>query len=383
MMRARWIDLQDALANAVRWQALADACTSANIFFEPWAVKACQTLPEGRGLHLLLVEDRDGSWAGLLPLMQWRVGGVTIGWQNWDQRVRALGDPLIRRGYEAKVWQAMLSKLAGDWRQPMLRLSTLDEQGPVASALSDCLTQGSWPYRITRRLERAVLNHGASAADYCAVNIRGKVLKEYRRLKRRLADRGVLCVERLSPDAAATDWTEQLLTMEAAGWKGRDNVAAACDPVLDACVHRLLDEAHQLGRLDFWRMTLDGEPLSMLACLENGQRQAYQYKISYDERYAASSPGVLLELEYLQAMLDEGRLVKSDSCARPDHPMINRLWVDRMPICSLVIGQPNMVGRGIVGLSAFIDRHSQKSRTDGEAPPVSEPPATATAMESS
>ena len=89
--------------------------------------------------------------------------------------------------------------------------------------------------------------------------------------------------------------------METAGWKGRDGVAAACDPILQDCVHRLLDEAHRLGRLDFWRMTLDGEPLSMLACLENGQGQAFQYKISYDECHAASSPGVLLELEYLQA----------------------------------------------------------------------------------
>jgi Acetyltransferase (GNAT) domain len=382
MLRTRWIDLQDALADAARWQALADTCTSANVFFEPWAVNACQTLPEGKGLHLLLVEDRDGSWLALLPLMPWRVGAVTIGWQNWDQRVRALGDPLIRRGYEAKAWQAMLAMLAGDWRQPMLRLSTLDEQGPIARALADCLAQGSWPYRITRRLERAVLNHGPAAADYCAVNIRGKVLKEYRRLKRRLADRGDLRIERLSRDMAATGWTDELLAMEAAGWKGRDNVAAACDPVLHACVHRLLDEAHQRGRLDFWRMTLDGDPLSMLACLENGQGQAYQYKISYDERHAASSPGVLLELEYLHAMLDEDRLVKCDSCARPDHPMINRLWVDRMSICSLVIGQPTMVGRGIVGLTALLERRAQTSGTQGVTPPASKPPASATTMES-
>lgn len=363
-LRTRWIAPHQALADAARWQALAAACANANVFFEHWAVEACQALPEGTGLQLLLVEHSDGHWAGLLPLMPWRAGGVTIGWQNWDQRVRALGDPLIVNGHEAEVWQAMLAMLAQDGRQPTLRLSTLDEQGPVGRALLDILGDGRWPHRISRRLERAVLNRGPSATDYCATNIRGKVLKEYRRLKRRLADRGDLRVEQLAPGIAATGWTEQLLEMEAAGWKGRDGVAAACDPVLQACVHHLLDNAHRQGRLDFWRMTLDGAPLSMLACLENGQGQAFQYKISYDELHAASSPGVLLELEYLQALLDGDRLTKCDSCARPDHPMINRLWVDRMPVCSVVIGQPTLVGRGIVGLTALLDRRKAKSPTE-------------------
>lgn len=372
MLRARWIDPGEALADAERWQALAASCANSNVFFEHWAVEACQTLPEGEGLHLLLVEQRDGSWAGLLPLMPWRAGGVAIGWQNWDQRVRALGDPLMLQGLEVDVWQAMLALLARDWRQPMLRLSTLDEQGPVGAALLDMLGQGAWPHRHTRRLERAVLNHGPTAADYCASNIRGKVLKEYRRLKRRLADRGDLRVEQLAAGMPATSWTEQLLGLETAGWKGRDGVAAACDPTLHECVHRLLDEAHRLGRLDFWRMTLDGEPLSMLACLENGQGQAFQYKISYDERHAASSPGVLLELEYLHALLDGDRLVRSDSCARPDHPMINRLWVDRMPVYSILIGQPTLVGRGIIGLTALMDRRKAKSKSENAPVPEME-----------
>ncbi len=360
MLRARWMQPDEALADAGRWQALAARCANSNVFFEHWAVKACQSLPEGAGLRLLLVEHHDGSWAGLLPLMPWRVGGVAIGWQNWDQRVRALGDPLIVSGQESAVWQAMLAALARDWRQPLLRLSTLDEQGPVGAALLAILNDGAWPHQCTRRLERAVLNHGLSAAEHCASHIRGKVLKEYRRLKRRLSDRGDLRVEQLDRSARAAPWTEQLLALETTGWKGRDGVAAACDAALEECVHRLLESAHGESRLDFWRMTLDGEPLSMLACLENGQGQSFQYKISYDERHGASSPGVLLELEYLAALLDGDRLRRCDSCARPDHPMINRLWVDRMAVCSVVIGQPTLVGRGIIGLTALIDRRRAK-----------------------
>lgn len=370
MLRARWIEPSEALADAGRWQALAAGCANANVFFEHWAVMACRNLPEGQGLRLLLVEQRDGTWAGLLPLMPWRLGGVAIGWQNWDQRVRALGDPLILKGQETAVWQVMLTALAHDWRQPILRLSTLDEQGPVGAALLALLDRGSWPHQRTRRLERAVLNHGLSAADHCASNMRGKVLKEYRRLKRRLSDRGNLRVEQLDSSTPATDWIAQLLALETTGWKGRDGVAAACDAALEECVHRLLEGAHSEGRLDFWRLTLDGEPLSMLACLENGQGQAFQYKISYDERHAASSPGVLLQLEYLQAMLDGDRLRRSDSCARPDHPMINRLWVDRMAVCSVVIGQPTLVGRGIITLTALMDR--RRAKTLDQTAPVPE-----------
>ena len=45
-----------ALADAERWQALAASCANSNVFFEHWAVQACQILPEGEGLKLLLVE---------------------------------------------------------------------------------------------------------------------------------------------------------------------------------------------------------------------------------------------------------------------------------------------------------------------------------------
>jgi hypothetical protein len=66
---------------------------------------------------------------------------------------------------------------------------------------------------------------------------------------------------------------------------------------------------------------------------------AYSYKTAFDERYARFSPGVLLQLENL-ALLERPGIRWADSCAAPDHPMIDSLWRERRAIgrYSIAIG---------------------------------------------
>ena len=54
------------------------------------------------------------------------------------------------------------------------------------------------PYYRTRDYGRAVLHGGVSSAEHAAEHVRGKVLKEHRRLRARLNDRGALVFERLA-----------------------------------------------------------------------------------------------------------------------------------------------------------------------------------------
>jgi hypothetical protein len=58
---------------------------------------------------------------------------------------------------------------------------------------------------------------------------------------------------------------------------------------------------------------------------------ACAFKTAFDERYARFSPGVLLQLENL-ALLDREDIEWCDSCAAPDHPMIDGLWTERRAI---------------------------------------------------
>ena len=58
---------------------------------------------------------------------------------------------------------------------------------------------------------------------------------------------------------------------------------------------------------------------------------------------ALASPGVLLEIENLRRAHSSGALEWMDSCADPSNAMINRLWLDRLPLQSIAV---SIGGRG-------------------------------------
>lgn len=345
MVRARilaWDAITPDMGAA--WDDLAATAGTPNVFFERWATEPCLILPEGGSCRFLVVED-DLGWLGLLPLQDHAVSGIHLGAQTWDQRVRALGEPLIRKGAEDGFWRAALAFLDQDGPGVMLRLSTLRGDSAGFAALEGLLAEQGRAHLITRQFERAGLHTGPSASDYCAAHIRAKVLKEHRRLRNRLRDLGTLATERLAPDGDIQGWIDDLFALELSGWKGREGVAAAADPAAQTSFRDVLARAHALGRLDFQRLALNDRAISMLATLETPQGTAFQLKIAFDEDYASFSPGVLLEMDYLAAMLDGKRLILADSCARPGHPMIDRIWVDRLPIVSMAIALKGWRGR--------------------------------------
>ena len=100
------------------------------------------------------------------------------------------------------------------------------------------------------------------------------------------------------------------------------------------------EAVHGLAEQDLCRvhsLTLDGK---FIACLivfvEAGV--AYTWKTAYDESYSAFSPGTLLMIEVTRQHLDDPNIELTDSCAVPDHPVMSRLWSERKPIGTLVIG---------------------------------------------
>ena len=64
---------------------------------------------------------------------------------------------------------------------------------------------------------------------------------------------------------------------------------------------------------------------------------AWFWKIAYDEDFAKYSPGKLLVAELTEWHLDDANIARSDSCAVPDHPMINRLWPGRRTMQTMIL----------------------------------------------
>jgi hypothetical protein len=67
---------------------------------------------------------------------------------------------------------------------------------------------------------------------------------------------------------------------------------------------------------------------------------AWFWKIAYDESAARASPGVQLTLDLTQWLLRERDRAWCDSCATPDHAMIDHIWRERLNLCDLMIALP-------------------------------------------
>ena len=77
-------------------------------------------------------------------------------------------------------------------------------------------------------------------------------------------------------------------------------------------------------------------------------RGAFAYKIAFDEAHTACSPGVLLELFNVEHLHATEGVRWMDSCAIPDHPMIDRLWAERRVVQTQYVATGRRPGDAIV-----------------------------------
>ncbi|TGS51768.1 GNAT family N-acetyltransferase, partial [bacterium M00.F.Ca.ET.179.01.1.1] len=117
----------------------------------------------------------------------------------------------------------------------------------------------------TGKVERPVLESEADGEAYLKASLRSHHYREFRRLKRRLADLGkVEHVVARGPDEIRHA-IENFLTLESSGWKGRERTAMAIDRYRAALAR---DAVHRLAEHDMCRihlLTLDGRDSACVA----------------------------------------------------------------------------------------------------------------------
>ena len=94
--------------------------------------------------------------------------------------------------------------------------------------------------------------------------------------------------------------------------------------------------------------------------------RAWLGKIAFDEDFAKYSPGVLQILDATESLFAEGGIALVDSCAVPDHPMIDNIWRDRIAMADLLIGTPNMPSARFKAMTAaeLFRRRSRNAAKD-------------------
>ena len=320
------------------WDALAQCALEPNPFHESWYLLPALRALDPAGSVKVLRFEVDGELAGLLPVRhetryyRWPIPQLCI----WIHGNCFQGAPLVARGLEHEFWRAFLSWADANAGSGLfLHLSQLPLEGPLFAALQAVLADQGRLAGLVHREERALLASELSAEAYFEASLSGKKRKELRRQFARLSELGQLTFERRDDDERLARWVEDFLELEHSGWKGAQGSALASHQATSRLFKEALFGAASRGRLERLTLSLDGEPIAMLANFITAPG-AYSFKTAFDERFARFSPGVLVQRENL-ALLDRAGIEWVDSCAAADHPMIDHIWRERRAVGRLSI----------------------------------------------
>jgi CelD/BcsL family acetyltransferase involved in cellulose biosynthesis len=314
------------------------------VFFNPRFLAPAMPRLEDREVRLAVIRDGDDYKNRLRLLVPFSVErpatplGVSI-MRTWASPFGPLGTPLVDRDDPEGVIEDFFSMLSRPHLKlpKVLVLPDMRLDGAVTAMLKSVAETRGLPLVTTAEAERPFLESTLDGSAYLKASLRSHHDREFRRLKRRLADLGTLehIVARGPEDIR--HGIEAFLTLEAAGWKGRKRTAMATDRYRAAFAR---EAVHRLAEQDMCRvhsLTLNGEVVAcLIVFVEAGV--AYTWKTAYDEAYAAFSPGTLLMIEVTKQHLDDPNIMTTDSCAVPDHPVMSRLWSERKTMGTIVIG---------------------------------------------
>lgn len=346
----RFLTLADVSpADRQAWHDLGANAADENAFAQPAIVIAGLTHIRSDDVRLAFVYASDGLLIGVAPLViATHLGRFAM------RHVRLWGHPnsfcaavLVHWNHAYSFWATLLPALAHapEWhgaRALVLPLVPLESE--VLYNLDSVGRDCHWPQTHVEDHARALAIGGLESLEtYWERTVRAKKRKEIRRQSARLAELGTVTVSELGQADDASPWIDEFLTLEQRGWKGAAGSALAAATGTDGYFRAVITAAQAAGQLCFVALRLDGRAIAMLATLLDGVA-AFSFKTAYDEDLARFSPGVLIQRDNLP-ILSRCGICWADSCAAPDHPMIDSLWVERRTLATVVIALPGWRNR--------------------------------------
>lgn len=336
------LDWEEASDRLEDWHALTKECHETNVFLEPaFALSAAQHYPPAHRPFFLFVtkaaapQDR-GRLVGLFAISRPRGAGATS-FRLWQPPEMPLANPLIHREHGFDVLDAVFAWLRREYPAGRsLMYPAIQTEDAVATLLQR--------HAIARKLQvcqfeprtRAILVKDTMVRERLLLKMGAKRSKELRRLRRRLAEVGEISYRTANTGIDVRNATEEFLALEARGWKGLRGTAMLADPSLATFARTMTRRFAINGQCEIDGLFVDGRPVAMGVVLRVGS-QAFFWKTAYDEDYAAYSPGVQLTLLLTQRLLDDPTIERINSCALPNHPMIDKIWPDRMIMVDLMV----------------------------------------------
>ena len=321
------------------WQALAGNALEPNSFYEPWAVTPALEHLALRGepwVVLVVAPGPSPRLTGVFPLLRrarWRGLPLPV-LTSFDHDFAFLQTPLVGARDADATLEAFAEWLRTDSGAALLALERLALDGPFFARMTGVLRRRAQALHIDDCYPRAVLPRPAAGAGvYLDEALSPKKRKELRRLEKRLAEQGTLRAVASHGNGDTVRLVRRFLELEASGWKGREGTALASSLPTRRFFEALAQGAARAGRLHVLSLELDGRAIAMQINFV-APPGSYSFKIAYDEALGGFSPGVLLEpaVEWM------------DSCAVSDHALINRLWLHRRTLGTVLVSTGHAFG---------------------------------------
>lgn len=319
-------DLAELESIVPAWDRLAAEALEPNPFYESWMLlPALRAFGSGEDIRVVLAWQGE-RLAGVFPFRREpRYKGLPASaLRSWAHVHCLLCTPLVA----ADVAPACLAALFSWCDASFIELRYLPAGQPFHRALSAALAARGINATVNRAWSRPFLRKNRASVS-------SPLRRQLGNKERRLAGRGRLerCTLSLGQDISR--WIDDLLRLEAGGWKGRKGSAMACAEASRRFATEILEGAFRRGRLLMGGIDLDGRPIARRACFVAGDG-AYAFKACSDETMAEFSPGAMLELDNVRQLDVSPGVEWMDSLAEEESEG-HRLWPERRAMETLAV----------------------------------------------
>ncbi|MGK9202160.1 GNAT family N-acetyltransferase [Sinorhizobium meliloti] len=323
---------------------LSNRAIEQNVFFTGRFLAPAMPRLEDRVIRLAVIRDQNEQRSRIRFLMPFSIEkpGFSIGAtiiRAWSNPFGPLGTPLLDAEDAAEtisnLYEALAAPSAG--LPPVLVLPDIRLNGKFAQLARAVAIGENLPLTVTDTFSRPMLESLLDGPTYLREAAGPQRLRELKRQWNNLAKQGLLAYNVARQPDEIRLRMEEFLVLEASGWKGRERSAMIMDRFRAAFAREAVNNLAEADSVRIHTLDLDGKAIATIVVLLMAG-EAYAWKTAYDERYAKYSPGKLLVAELTEWHLDDANIIRSDSCAVPDHPVMSRLWQEREEMGTLVIG---------------------------------------------
>jgi hypothetical protein len=331
-------DLQEEL------DFLSNRVMEPNVFFSGRMLAPAMPRVEDRQVRLALIRDQSDRTSRMRLLMPFSVEkpGFAVGasiLRVWANPFGPLGTPLVDAEDAAETLDNLLEALTDKQaRLPrVLVMPDLRLNGRFTQLMRAVAVARNLPLTVTSPYQRPTLESDLDGEAYLRQAVSAHHLREMRRLWRNIEKTGTLTYEVARQPGDIRRRTEEFLALEAKGWKGRKRSALISDRYRAAFAREAIGNLAEADGVRIHTLDWNGRAIaSLIVFLMAGE--AYTWKTAYDEEFSRFSPGKLLMMKVTDWHLEDANILRTDSCAVPDHPIMSRLWTEREEMGTLVIG---------------------------------------------